>query len=118
MVATSDALPPEPMGGEIADGTYELVEIIYFGDAAALPSAEIQTVFEIDGNTMQQVGSIDGEEMRYTSTFTTSGSTITTRDTCPAVLTSRFEYTATEDRFYIYDERAGAVLQQRFDLRD
>jgi hypothetical protein len=105
------------MGGDIVDGTYELVAVTYYGDAAALPDTEIQTVFEIDGNTMQQVGSIDGEELRYTSTFSTSGTTVTTRDSCPAALTSRFEYTATADRFYIYDERAGAVMEQRFDLQ-
>lgn len=118
VVAEGDAPTPVPMGGEIADGTYVLIGISYYGEAAALPSTEIQSVFEISGNKMQQVGSIDDEETRYNSTFSTSGTTVTLRDTCPAPMTSRFEFTATADQFYIYDDRAGGIMEQFFELRD
>jgi hypothetical protein len=118
MAVLGEDTAPEPLGGEIANGTYQLVGISYYGDAASLPDVEIRSVFEVDGNRMEQVGSLDDEESHYTSTFSTSGATITVRDSCPAPLTSRFQFTATQDSFFIYDDRAGGVMEQRFDRRD
>jgi hypothetical protein len=86
--------PPTPIGGMVADGTYEMTALNLYGVTSA-PTAVVRAVFEIAGTTMQQVGEIDGDEKTYTSTYTTSGTTLRVRDSCPVESLDESEFTAT-----------------------
>jgi hypothetical protein len=108
------------MGGTIADGNYALTAMTaYTGQGGstgnlALTASEVQT---ISGSTMQQDGIINGQEKRYTTTIMTSGTTITTSDTCPAPGTAMHSYTATPTALLIYDTKTGFTLEQRYTRR-
>lgn len=116
MTPTSGVLvPPSPMGGSFADGVYELTAMTLYGGTP--PADDLSAVFEIAGTTMQQVGRIGSVEKRYTSTFTTSGTTVSTTDTCPAPDSGSHSFTATATSFAIYDSVATGTLEQRYTRR-
>lgn len=111
---------PAPAGGSIAGGIYELSAMTLYtgpGGSTVAPDMTASAVIQIAGQTMQQVGSIDGAEKRYTSTFTISGTTISTTDTCPAPDTGSHSLTATSTEFRIYDANAQGALQQTYTMR-
>lgn len=88
------------------------------GGSTTSPAGTASAVFEITGQTMQQVGSIDGTEKRYTSTFTISGITVSTTDTCPAPDTGSHQFTATPAEFRIYDDTgSNGTLEQTYTRR-
>jgi hypothetical protein len=66
---------------------------------------------------MQQVGQINGQEKRYTSTFTVTGTTVATTDTCPAPSMGSHQYTATATELRIYDANAIGTLEQKYTKR-
>jgi hypothetical protein len=104
---------PTPLGGAIADGTYVLsATTLYLAPGVPqtptnMPSDTLGTysmVFEFKGNTIRSVGTLNGNEKRYVTTFTTSGSTIFEKDICPLPedSTSRsFTAYEREIRFYM-----------------
>jgi hypothetical protein len=111
---------PSPAGGTIADGTYALTAMnAYSGAGGATGDLGIMAsaVMTISGMTMQQAGQINGQEKRYTSTFTTSGTTIMTMDTCPAPNTDMHSYTATPNALIVIDSESGYTLAQTYSLR-
>jgi hypothetical protein len=87
--------PPAPQGGTIVDGTYALTAaVIYTGSGGPTgPSGTTQTTLQISGATIQVVS--DGEPATRTVTFTTSGTSIQSVDTCPDTDTRPGTYTAT-----------------------
>lgn len=108
-VAMADT-PPAPTGGTIVDGTYELTELVLHtgpGGSTKVPSESGSAVLQIRGASMQQVGTVKGVELRYTRTLTTSGTTLTTNDTCPTVKTEGHSFSATNTELRIYDSAAG-----------
>ncbi|HEX2881014.1 MAG TPA: hypothetical protein VHO25_15890 [Polyangiaceae bacterium] len=58
--------------------------------------------------------SIDDEETRYTSTVTTSGTTFTATDTCPAPETETLPYTATATNLWFFEISAAGKLVEVF----
>jgi len=72
---------------------------------------------QINGNVMFQVATINGEEARYASTFTTSGMTISTNDTCPAPKAETHSFGATATELSIYAASANGTLEQKFSKR-
>jgi hypothetical protein len=80
----------------------------------ALTASEVQT---ISGTTMQEDGTINGQESRYTTTISTSGTTISTSDTCPSPSLATHRYTATPTELSIYDTKSGFTLEQVYTLR-
>jgi hypothetical protein len=113
------AAAPAPAGGTIANGMYALTALTaYTGvggstGSLALMASEVQT---ISGTTMQQAGTINGQESRYTTTISTSGTTLSTSDTCPSPSTATHAYTATATELRIYDSMAGYTLEQVYTL--
>ena len=84
--------PPRPLGGTITDGTYVLsATTLYLAPGVpptptSMPSDTLGTysmVFEFKGNRILSVGTSNGKETRYVTTFTTSGTTIFEKDICP-----------------------------------
>ncbi|MGH7435723.1 MAG: hypothetical protein ACRENE_08610, partial [Polyangiaceae bacterium] len=114
------AAAPTPGGGTIADGTYQLTALTAYlgvgGPAVALmlTASEVQT---ISGTTIQEAGIIDGQESRYTTKFTTSGTSLTTHDTCPLESSATHGYTASAMELRIYDAMGGFTLEQVYTLR-
>jgi hypothetical protein len=105
-------------GGTIVDGVYELTEVAVFNPPSGYTNDTLlSAVFQITGNTIQQVGHINGEESRYTSTYTTLRHTITTTDTCPEPATATFAYTATPTGFRIGEASTGLIVDQVFTKR-
>jgi hypothetical protein len=114
------AAVPTPTGGTIANGTYALTALTAYTGVGgptgnlALTASEVQT---ISGTTMQQEGTINGKESRYTTMISTSGTTISTSDTCPSPSMATHGYTATATELRIYDAMSGFVLEQVYTLR-
>jgi hypothetical protein len=114
------ASAPVASGGSIADGTYVLTAVTAFtgpggatGDTGVMASA----VLVIAGTTMQQVGRINGQESRYTTTITTSGTRVSTMDTCPAPMADAHPYTATSTELRIYDSSSDVTVEQKYARR-
>jgi hypothetical protein len=114
------AAAPTPAGGMIADGTYALTALTeYTGPGGATGNLAMSgsVVMAIAGTTMQQAGQLNGQENRYTTTITTSGTMITTMDTCPASASATHLYTATPTALRIYDTNSGLTLEQTYTRR-
>jgi hypothetical protein len=63
---------PVAKGGTISPGIYALSGLTIYAfssTSSSTPTIVASAVIEIKGSTMQQVGSIDGVESRYISTF-------------------------------------------------
>jgi hypothetical protein len=115
MASTSGA--PAPTGGTIVDGTYVLTAATVFG-VSSIPQVTASAVFQFSGNTMQQVGTVNGQLKRYTSTFTTMGTSISTTDTCPAPDMGTYGFSATATEISVFDTRAAlGVLGQTYTKR-
>jgi len=111
---------PNPMGGAITDGTYVLSGIVLYtgpGGSTTAPNGTFSAVTQISGGKMLQVGTVNGTETRYASTFTTSGTTISTNDTCPSPKSETHSFTASTTELRIYDSAAGGTLEQAFSKR-
>jgi hypothetical protein len=117
--ATTDAVPT-PTGGTITPGTYELVSVtLYVGPdgTADAPAGGLSRVFEITENTIQQAGRVNDVENHATTTFTISGTTLSTVDTCPAAPSEALEFSATETDFRIYATRSRGTFEQVYTRR-
>lgn len=110
---------PGPDGGTIAEGVYELSGQTMYREGPAFQSAPPPTsaILDISGDEVQQVGSIDGEERRYTSKWTTSGKDLTITYTCPTADTAEFRYTATADELHIISNVTDWTLEQTYTRR-
>jgi hypothetical protein len=109
-----------PTGGRIADGTYALSAFTVHTESGGPTQAtaeRIGALFQIQGKTMQQVGTANGVEKRYTSTFVTSGSTITTTDSCPMPKTETHSFTATGTELRLYDTVPDGTVEQIYSRR-
>jgi hypothetical protein len=93
--------PPAPQGGAIVDGTYALTAaVIYTGpNGPAGPSGTTQTTLQITGPTIQVVS--DGDPATRTVSYTTSGTSIESVDTCPDTDTRPGTYTAAPTTFMV-----------------
>jgi hypothetical protein len=114
------AAPPIPTGGPIADGTYDLSALTVYtgvGGSTSPIASTAHVVLVISGNTMQQVGAVDGVPRSYTTTFTVSATTITTTDTCPSPVTSRHQFSASPTDLRVYDPGSGKMLEQTYTKR-
>ena len=117
-VMASTATAPAPAGGTIVDGTYVLTAATgYAISPAVIPTTTLSAVMQIAGSTMQQAGTINGEERRYTSTLATSGTSVTTTDTCPAADSNTYRYTATTTSLRIYAALGASTLEQTYTKR-
>jgi hypothetical protein len=109
---------PTPAGGTVVDGTYVLAATtLYTAATTMIPPTTSSAVIQIAGSTMQQVGQINGQEKRYTSTFTVTGTSVATTDTCPAPSMGSHQYTATATELRIYDANPIGTLEQKYTKR-
>jgi hypothetical protein len=116
------ATAPTPAGGTLVDGTYDLTALTLYtgpGVSASPPSGTFSAVYQITGNIAQQVGRLNGSEARYTSTFTISGTTFLSADTCPMPKqnSDSVSITATPTGFRVYDSVTGGILEQSYTKR-
>lgn len=99
-----------PMGGLIADGTYEQTGLDFYPDPGATITPDPRTfsgVFAIAGNSLKAVvASALGEgetENRYSASYSTSGTEITLDYSCPdASVVEIAEYSATETELRLF----------------
>ena len=114
----STATAPPATGGTVVDGTYVLSgATAYTNGGVTAPPTSFRAVMQIAGNIMQQVGTFNGAEQRYTSTFSTSGSNVTTMDTCPAPKTATHQFIATATNIHIIDSSAVGTVEQTYTKR-
>jgi hypothetical protein len=105
---------PTGVGGTIVDGKYTLTALTAYSfgvvQNVALTASEVQT---ISGATIQQVGKINGQEKRYTTTITQIDVTgaFWTEDSCPGTEAGFYEYTATATDLRIYDNAGDNVVE-------
>ena len=87
--------PPAPQGGTVVDGTYtQTSAVIYTGQGGPTgASGTTQTTLQVTGGTIQVVST--GDPATRTVTFTTSGTSLDSVDTCPDTDTRPGTYTAT-----------------------
>jgi hypothetical protein len=111
--------PLTPMGGTIAAGTYELGALVVYttSNVSSAPQGTYSEVLQIDGNTMQSAGTASGAFARNTSTFTTSGTTISSVDTCPAHDAWIHEFTATATELRFYNGDSSRTVEQSYTKR-
>lgn len=105
----------EPVGGALSDGRYHLSGLILHtgpngGNIA--PAQSMSVTLELKGSTMQQVGKADGAVKRYTVTVATSGTTLSTTDTCPVPDSSTHQFSATAEAFRIFNETELGIVEQ------
>jgi hypothetical protein len=114
------AAAPTPAGGTITDGTYELTSLtVYTGvNGSTTPIASTACmVMTVAGSTVQTVDVVNGQEHRYTSTLSVSGTMFTMNDTCPARDTSSIQLTATATEIRLYGTQSGFTMELRFTKR-
>ena len=112
------ATAPAPAGGTIEDGTYELTAMtLYGGTSADLPPGTVSVVVEVTGSVMQQVIKINGSAGRYTTNFTTSGTSISLVDSCPKWTSETHSFSATPTDHRMYDTGTAGVLEQVYTKR-
>jgi hypothetical protein len=106
---------PEPMGGDIEDGTYFATRGIFYEVAAGPELLLGRTQVEISGDTWQ---SIEGDPedpslpgRTSTETATTLGTSITLTRICPTSDSTpdQIRYTATSDEITLFF-RSGAAI--------
>jgi hypothetical protein len=108
---------PTAAGGTIADGTYSLTALTAYtgvGGPTGTFGPSTSVFLTISGSTMQQVGHINGQERRYTTTIMTSGTSLSTMDTCPTPKGATHSYTATALALRIYDSTGGLSVEQTY----
>jgi hypothetical protein len=107
---------PPANGGTVVDGTYVLSKATLYTNGVTVtpPPNAFSAVLQMAGHTMQQVGSINGAESRYTSTFTVSGSNVTTEDTCPAPKSTTYQFTATATLLTISGASTVGTVEQTY----
>jgi hypothetical protein len=114
----SPGSPQTPLGGTFADGIYFISQANLYNTPPGFSNDTLlSAVFEFRGNVIQQVGHVDGVERRYTSTYTISGTTVTTTDTCPEPDSASFDFTATATEFRILGSNEGITLEQVYTKR-
>ncbi|HEX7478680.1 MAG TPA: hypothetical protein VF331_12800 [Polyangiales bacterium] len=119
MTAVASAAP-SPVGGTIADGTYVLSAATLYtgpGGSTAASGGAFSGVFQIKGTTMLQVGTVSGKEERYVTTFTTSGTTLSTNDTCPVAKSETHSFSANPTGFTVYDATGNGTFEQAYTKR-
>jgi hypothetical protein len=116
---TGPAPAPAAMGGTPAAGSYALSALIKYTTAAAtfVPQGTYSEVLQIEGNTMQSAGTESGAFARNTSTFTISGTTISSVDTCPAHDAWIHDFTATTTELRFYNGNTIDTLEQVYTKR-
>jgi hypothetical protein len=114
------AAAPPAVGGTVVQGTYQLSTITFYtgptGSTTA-PNIQIAAIFEITGNVIQQAGYVNTQESRFTSTFTTSGTTLSFVDICPYSSAGMSSYSATPTSLSLYATTSNSVREQVFTLR-
>jgi hypothetical protein len=111
---------PEPEGGDIADGTYFLIEEIVYDTASGVEIPLARSKVVISGSTWQEVeGGPDAgdssRDRRRTSTATVDGTHLTLTRTCGATGTEEAEFTADDDSLQLFLTDAGRDIGAMFE---
>lgn len=105
--------PPAPRGGALADGTYVTTRaVLYAGVGGDITSrnSPVAVALRITGSVSETY--IDG--VARSATFSTSGTTLSAKGTCPSMAVDDVEYTSTSDTLSIFMVRAKGTLVQTF----
>jgi len=113
---SSSAKVPPAAGGQLSDGTYVLSAMTIY-TPLPIPSMSLSTVMQVTGSTIQQVATMNGQEKRFTTSFSTSGSSITMADTCPVAKSGIYGYTATPTEFRMYLNSPIGKIEQTYTKR-
>ena len=111
---------PVPAGGTLKAGTYTLSAFTFFGDeaiTAGLGTVTEQEVIQVSGSTLQTVQLSKGVETRFTATFSTSGSTLSSTETCPDTDQGSIEFTATDTELRLYVTTSSVTAEATFTKR-
>ncbi|HEY5959742.1 MAG TPA: hypothetical protein VIV60_24480 [Polyangiaceae bacterium] len=110
----SAAAAPAKSGGDIVDGQYLLTKATVYADAPTGTTAFPRTMsasFILSASTLQWVGSTDGEERRFSSSFSHSGYYIYTIESCPTDGSEdSYMYTASGAELRLYPDWASLTI--------
>jgi hypothetical protein len=111
---------PEPEGGEIAAGTYFLIEEIVYDTASGIEIPLARSKVVISGSTWQEVEGApeagdSSRDRRRTSTATVDGTHLTLTRTCGGTGTEEAEFTATDDSLQLFLTDAGRSIGAMFE---
>lgn len=108
---------PQATGGSVADGTYVLTASTQYAldsngiDQYIICGSELadrQETIRFQGGTVDTIGSFDeGPQETFSGTFTTSGTTLTQRQTCPTASTTTAGYSVIGNKILLIGPPGG-----------
>jgi hypothetical protein len=116
LVAETEAAadPPDPRGGAVADGVYELTEATRWRGVAGRPGPTgrpARATLSLRAGRYESVSTDpQGVEFRHAGTFEARASSWRMRVACPVSTTSDFEYTATDAGLTLYLTTDGVTV--------
>jgi hypothetical protein len=94
---------PPATGGTISAGLYRLTDVTYYNNGGPdLPGIQLRLTLQIGSGVIQSVAETMMETNRGTSTFTTSGSSMSMTATCPEPESTTLRYSATSSTVYLF----------------
>ena len=120
MFTAVPALPPNPLGGTIADGTYELTAVNAYtgpGGSTVVPLDALSAVLVFAGDTMQAAMRIGEESLRTTATFSTDGTTLFTSYSCPQAEMDTDGFSADSQTLEIYNPTSNGTVEEIYSKR-
>ncbi len=97
---------PAATGGTIADGTWDLVNIISFtgpgGASGPMGTSTMAERYEVSGATWQLGTSVNGNAAHFTQHVVMSGTSLTPTTTCGSGVDGTLPYSATSSTLTIY----------------
>jgi hypothetical protein len=113
---TSSAKVPTAAGGAIADGTYVLTSMTVYS-ALPIPGMTLSSLLQITGTTIQQVATVNGEEKRFTTSFSPAGASLAMMDICPTPKSGNYTFTATPTELRMYLSSPVGKIEQTYAKR-
>ncbi len=110
---------PAATGGNVGDGTYDLVNVINFtgvgGTSGMMGVSGTAERYEIHGNTWQLATSVNGTLGHFTHTALLSGTTMTPTTTCGTALDGATPYSVsgTKLTLYVFGGRLAFVFEKQ-----
>jgi hypothetical protein len=116
MSTNSPGKVPAATGGTLSDGTYVLSSMTVY-TAMPFPGIMVSSMMQVSGNTIQQVANMNGEEKRFTTSFTIAGASIAMMDTCPTRKSGNYTFSATPTELRMYLTSPLGKIEQTYTKR-
>lgn len=108
---------PDPTGGTIAEGDYVLTASEEYDDDASQPTGNVfRGALRVTGSSLELVIVENEAEVRQSGEWSTAGTTLEVRLTCPGSFSYGRAYSVVDDELWIYfQDRTGITKFERVD---